>query len=164
MKIPFVQQRRRDFSVEPFAPADFPAMAAIHREDFTRAWTEDEFEGLLTQDTVFAFVAREVGRGRAGPVGFILARLAVGEGEILTVAVLRSHRRLGLGWQLMDAVLRELHARRADRLFLEVDETNRPALALYRRFGFVQVGRRPNYYAAPGGAASGALVMRRDLR
>ncbi|TIV89777.1 MAG: GNAT family N-acetyltransferase, partial [Mesorhizobium sp.] len=69
-----------------------------------------------------------------------------GEGEILTVAVSRSHRRQGLGWQLMDAVLRELHAQRAEALFLEVDETNAPAIGLYRRLGFIQVGHRPNYY------------------
>ena len=50
---------------------------------------------------------------QAGPVGFVLARLAAGEAEILTLAVARSHRREGLGWQLMDAVLRELHAQRA---------------------------------------------------
>ena len=86
------------------------------------------------------------------------------EGEILTIAVARSHRRLGLGWKLLDAVLRELHRERAGALFLEVDETNVGAIALYRRLGFSQVGRRPGYYPAQGKPASGALVMRRDLR
>jgi ribosomal-protein-alanine N-acetyltransferase len=64
----------------------------------------------------------------------------------------------------MDAVLRELHAQRAEKLFLEVDETNQPAIALYRRFGFREVGQRPRYYQSAGGRKSGALVMRRDLR
>jgi ribosomal-protein-alanine N-acetyltransferase len=45
------------------------------------------------------------------------------------------------------------------RIFLEVEEGNRPALRLYARAGFTEVGRRPGYYA--GGAA--ALVLRRDL-
>jgi ribosomal-protein-alanine N-acetyltransferase len=54
--------------------------------------------------------------------------------------------------------------RRAEALFLEVDETNRPAIALYKRFGFRQVGRRPNYYSSADGSSAGALVMRRDLR
>ena len=53
----------------------------------------------------------------AAPVGFVLARLAAGEAEILTVAVARTHRRHGLGWRLMDAVLRQLHADRAEALF-----------------------------------------------
>ena len=89
-----------------------------------RPWTDGEFEQLLSQDTVFGFAGLETGKGSAGPVGFVLVRLAAGEAEILTLAVARSHRREGLGWQLMDAALRELHAQRADKLFLEVDETN----------------------------------------
>ena len=81
----------------------------------------------------------------------MLARLAAGEGEILTVAVARAHRRQGLGWRLMDAVLRELHAQRAEALFLEVDETNVAAIALYRRLGFREVGKRPRYYQSADG-------------
>ena len=61
-------------------------------------------------------------------------------------------------------MLRELHAERAEALFLEVDETNVPALALYRRLGFREVGKRPAYYDRAEGGRSGALVMRRDLR
>jgi ribosomal-protein-alanine N-acetyltransferase len=164
MRIPFLAPRQRDFVVSRLSPDDADAVAAIHSEDFSRPWSGGEFAGLLGQNTVFGFAAREVGHGAEAPVGFVLARLAAGEGEILTVAVARSHRRLGLGWQLMDAVLRELHTRRADALFLEVDESNAAAVALYRRLGFLQVGRRPNYYANEKGHASGALVMRRDLR
>lgn len=164
MKLPFIQSHPREFVIETMAPRDLEAAAAIHREDFLRPWGEDEFDALLKQDTVFGFVARESGHGASRPAGFVLARLAAGEGEILTVAVARDRRRLGLGWRLMDAVLRALHAERAEALFLEVDETNAAALALYRRMGFVQVGRRPGYYPTDGKPASGALVMRRDLR
>ena len=164
MRIPFLQPRHREFALAALETADLPAIASIHREDFARPWSEEEFGGLLDQDTVFGFAAREVGHGNESPVGFVLARLAAGEAEILTVAVARSHRRHGLGWRLMDAVLRELHARRAEALFLEVDETNTPAIALYRRFGFRQVGRRPTYYSSADGSSAGALVMRRDLR
>jgi ribosomal-protein-alanine N-acetyltransferase len=163
MRIPFVPPRQRDFVVEALSAEDLAAVAAMHREDFARPWSEEEFHSLLAQDTVFGFCAREVGHGSEGAVGFVLARLVAGEGEILSVAVARSHRRLGLGWLLMDAVLRDLHARRADALFLEVDESNTPAVTLYRHLGFLEVGRRPGYYGGANGAAASALVMRRDL-
>jgi ribosomal-protein-alanine N-acetyltransferase len=163
MRIPFLCPRRREYSIDPLESDDSDAVALLHREDFARPWTGDEFADLLSQETVFGYGAREVGRGRAAPVGFVLARLAAGEGEILTIAVARSHRRQGIGWRLMDAVLRELHAQRAESLFLEVDETNAAAIALYRRMGFREVGQRPAYYETSGGA-KGALVMRRDLR
>ncbi len=163
MHIPFLRPRVRDYALQPLTVADSQAISAIHQEDFVRPWTDGEFASLLAQDTVFGYAARETGRGADGPVGFILARLAAGEGEILTVAVARAHRRQGLGWRLMDAVLRELHAERAEALFLEVDETNAAAIALYRRLGFSEVGKRPSYYQSATGS-SGALVMRRDLR
>jgi ribosomal-protein-alanine N-acetyltransferase len=163
MRIPFLTTTPRDYALEPLTAADSPAIAAIHREDFPRPWTDGEFSSLLGQETVFGFAARETGRGGSPPVGFVLARLAAGEAEILTVAVARAHRRQGLGWRLMDAVLRELHGQRAEALFLEVDETNTAAIALYRRLGFFEVGKRPRYYESANGR-SGALVMRRDLR
>ncbi|MGB3386580.1 MAG: ribosomal protein S18-alanine N-acetyltransferase [Pseudaminobacter sp.] len=163
MRIPFFQPRVRDYALEPLTAADSDAIAVLHQEDFVRPWTGVEFADLLEQDTVFGFAAREVGQRGAAPVGFVLARLAAGEGEILTVAVARSHRRQGIGWLLMDAVLRHLHGERAQSLFLEVDETNAAAIALYRRLGFHEVGQRPAYYSSSGGR-TGALVMRRDLR
>ena len=162
MRVPFVSPR--DYFIAPLRPDDAPKVARVHAEDFARPWSGDEFAALIEQDTVFGYAARQVGRPEAGLAGFVLARVAAGEAEILTVAVARAHRRAGLGRALMDAVLRELHAERAESLFLEVDETNLAALGLYRRLGFEQVGRRPGYYEHAGGPKTGALVMRRALR
>ena len=162
MRLPFVSPR--DYFIEPLRPDDSAAIADVHAEDFSRPWSDDEFAALMDQDTVFGFAARQVGRPGQPLAGFVLARLAAGEAEILTVAVARAHRRMGLGRALMDAVLRELHAERAESLFLEVDETNHAALVLYRRLGFEQVGRRPGYYEHGSAPRTGALVMKRDLR
>ncbi|MCT7374332.1 ribosomal protein S18-alanine N-acetyltransferase [Chelativorans salis] len=164
MALSFTPFRRRDFIVRPLESEDSEAIAALHAEDFTRPWTGDEFAALIAQDTVFGFVAMEVGAAWAKPSGFVLARLAAGEAEILTIAVSRHLRGRGLGRMLLDAVLRTLHAERAEALFLEVDENNQPAIALYRRLGFREVGRRPHYYENNAAARTDALVMRRDLR
>ncbi|MDN2566177.1 GNAT family N-acetyltransferase [Aquibium sp. A9E412] len=156
--------RRREFVVRPLEPGDLHALAALHEEGFARPWSDGELAALLDQPPVFGFVAVLVGRARAAPVGFVLARLAAGEAEILTIAVARACRGLGIGRLLMDAVLRHLHEQRAEALFLEVDETNKAAVALYRRLGFREVGRRPDYYLHAARRRSAALVMRRDLR
>jgi ribosomal-protein-alanine N-acetyltransferase len=163
MKMPF-GRGPRDFAVEPLSEDDARLLPPIHREDFSRPWSGQEFASLVAQEPVFGFAAWQVGRRDAGPAGFVLARQAAGEAEILTIAVRRAMRRLGLGRDLMEAVLRELHAQRAQALFLEVDETNAPAVALYRRLGFREVGKRPGYYGEKGEAKTAALVMRRDLR
>jgi ribosomal-protein-alanine N-acetyltransferase len=164
MRIPFLKRPPREFAIAALEPGFGKILAELHREDFVRPWTDGEFEQLLAEDTVFGFAGMEIGKGGTRPVGFVLARVAAGEAEILTLAVARSHRRAGLGWQLMDAVLRELHAARVQALFLEVDETNAGAVALYRRLGFHQVGKRPAYYKGADNTRTGALVMRRDLR
>lgn len=163
MKIPFLSGRP-DHVVEPLGEDDLLYLPAIHAEDFPRPWSEHEFETLLEQDPVFGFAVWQVGNRGAGPSGFVLARLVAGEAEILTIAVRRAQRRRGFGRDLMEAVLRELHAHRAEMLFLEVDATNAPAIALYRRLGFREVARRPAYYEQPGAARTDALVMRRDFR
>jgi ribosomal-protein-alanine N-acetyltransferase len=164
MRLPLWPRRPRDYAVETLEPGHAGAIAAIHQESFARPWSDVEFAALLGQEPVFGYLVREAGRHASPLAGFVLARLAAGEAEILTIAVARAYRRLGLGWKLIDAVLRRLHAERAEALFLEVDETNAPALALYRRLGFREVGRRPGYYRSKDGDSTGALVMRRDLR
>ena len=155
---------RRDIAVLPLEAADSKAIAELQGGDFARPWTDGEFAELLKQDAVFGFAAREEGRGSEPPVGFVLARHAADEAEILTISVSNDQRRRGIGRMLMDAVLQRLHADRARSLFLEVDEINTAALALYRRLGFRQVGSRPNYYEHRSMGRSAALVMRRDLR
>ncbi|WP_083507718.1 GNAT family N-acetyltransferase [Aureimonas frigidaquae] len=142
--------------------ADLRAAASIHAESFAHAWDEDEFTSLLSQAGTFGFVARRPGHPL--PDGLVLARLTVDEAEILTVAVSRHARNRGIGRLLMDRVLEHLHAERALALFLEVDETNQPALALYRKLRFEEVGRRPAYYPGPDGQRTSALVLKRSLR
>lgn len=163
MRIPFIRNRR-DYSVEPLRATDSATLARIHREDFVPPWSEDDFETMLGQDVMFGYKAVDAGKPRAGAAGFVLARSMAGEAEIITIAVARAHRRRGLGRLLMDAVLRDLHAVRAEALFLEVDEKNAAAIALYRKLGFREVGKRSAYYRSAAGVSSNALVMRRDLR
>lgn len=152
-----------EFVVEPVENQDVGQLAEIHPEGFARPWTAEELEALLAQPGVFGFAAWPLGNRRAGPAGFVMARTAADEGEILTLVVSRARRKLGLGRDLMEAVLRELHARRATALFLEVDENNEGGLALYRRLRFQEVGRRPGYYQHPTAPRTTAIVMRRDL-
>ncbi len=136
-------------------PADAAAIAALHKASFQRGWGEDEVYRLLIDSNVVAHRAM-TGRTMAG---FILSRLAAGEAEILSIAIAPRQRGRGLARPLLDLNLRRLAGLGARTVFLEVDENNRPARALYRRAGFADVGRRNSYYQS--GAA--ALILRRDL-
>jgi ribosomal-protein-alanine N-acetyltransferase len=140
-------------------PRDAAALAVLHAASFNRGWSEHEFEQLLTDRHVTADRAVD---GRAN-VGFILSRRAADEAEILSVAVARSWRGRRVARRLLDLHLRRLAGLGLHAVFLEVDENNEPALRLYRRAGFSEVGRRPGYYPRSAGQQASALVLRRDL-
>ena len=151
-----------EFEIVPMDREDCSEASNLHASGFSRVWSDGEIRALLDQDLVFDFIARQAGRrDRAG--GFILARLAADEAEILTVAVSPRNRRTGLGWRLMGAVVSQLRAEGIEKLFLEVDEGNASAIALYNKMGFAKVAERAAYYQRDGGARSAALVMRLDL-
>jgi [ribosomal protein S18]-alanine N-acetyltransferase len=162
-----------EFAILPMQQSELRDVAAIHASGFARGWTDGEIAQLLARDGTFGKVARPV--GKKGVSGFILYTLVAGEGEILTVATAPNWRRYGIGEMLVKAALSHLSTERAEALFLEVGDSNTGALALYRKHGFVEVGKRQNYYSVAKGESSKgntstisqtgatALVMRRDL-
>lgn len=156
--------RPRIFFDEVRDATDLEALAAIHAEGFRRGWSVDEFESLLADDKVRCILLRrESVIGWRRILGYVIARNTAGEAEVLTVAVSQLRRGRGFGRRLMEELLRRLYAERAEEIFLEVDENNPPAIALYRRLGFVEVGRRKGYYRGVDSRESGALVMRLQL-
>lgn len=91
--------------------------------------------------------------------GFILMRNAADETEVITIAVDPACRGLGLGRRLLAAGLAAARAQGARQAFLEVAVDNHAALALYRRAGFAEIGRRRGYYHRAPDEAVDALVM-----
>jgi ribosomal-protein-alanine acetyltransferase len=75
------------------------------------------------------------------------------EAEVLDVAVAAKHRRQGNARFLLEEFLRLLQQHGMRGVFLEVRESNVPAIALYRKLGFSTLGRRPNYYRQPDESA-----------
>ena len=112
-------------------------------------------------------IARTVGDPDGPVLGFNIIRQAQDEAEILSIAVDPKGRGRGLGESLMREAILRLRADRVEKLILEVDGSNEPALKMYKRLGFQSVGNRPGYYvgeSADGGEErSSALVMRLDL-
>ena len=96
-------------------------------------------------------------------MGFVLARTAADEAEILTLCTRPAARRRGVARQLLACLAKQLGKQGAVSLFLEVGADNAPAIALYQSAGFAEVGRRSGYYAGVEGGLSDAIVMRRYL-
>ncbi|MDR3373765.1 MAG: GNAT family N-acetyltransferase [Ancalomicrobiaceae bacterium] len=156
--------QRAPLVIDTAVPDDADALAGVHATSFAHDWNAEEIAALLRDGNVIGFVARRATAfGRRRAVGLLLLRTAADEAEVLTLAVDPRLRRLGCGLKLMEAGLRRLYRDRITALFLEVEAGNQPALALYRRLGFTQVGERRGYYGHPDGTSSTALVMRVDL-
>jgi [ribosomal protein S18]-alanine N-acetyltransferase len=135
------------------SPLHAAALAVVHEAAFPpgEVWDEAAFTGLLGQPGIFGLLDR---RG-----GLVLARVALDEAEILTLAVAPAARRQGLGRALLAAALARARARGVTAMFLEVAAGNMAARTLYAAAGFERVGLRRGYY--PDGAD--ALVLRRAL-
>jgi ribosomal-protein-alanine N-acetyltransferase len=146
--------------IRPLGAFELAALAALHAACFADAWEEAALAALLAMPGGFALIAEADAASGAG--GFVIARAAAGEAEILSLGVRPDLRRRGLGGALLQAAVAEATGRGAGRLFLEVAADNWPARALYLANGFAQVGKRPDYYRRPGASAL-ALVLAKDI-
>ncbi|MBS9403055.1 GNAT family N-acetyltransferase [Halomonas sp. TRM85114] len=83
------------------------------------------------------------------------------EAELQAILVAEPYRRQGVARCLLEAVIVQARDWERERLLLEVRAGNVAALALYRRLGFVQDGRRSRYYPPMGAGSSreDALLM-----
>lgn len=147
--------------VAPLETGHAPACAAIHAASFARPWSAVDLEALIADRGVVAdgiFLSDPL-----RPKGFVLTRTVLDEAEILSVAVASGQRRRGLAHALMTRHLDGLAAAGIERVHLEVDAQNAAALALYRRLGFVETGRREGYYQRPDGTRAAALTLTRSL-
>jgi ribosomal-protein-alanine N-acetyltransferase len=138
--------------MEVATPLHAAALASIHAAAFAPGarWGADALALQLGLPGAFGFVD---GRG-----GFVLARVAADEAEVLTLAVMPEARRAGLGRALMVAAMEAAVVRGAAAMLLEVAEGNGAARGLYAALGFSVVGRRRRYYGAED-----ALVLRASL-
>ena len=154
-------RKNTDVELYPLTGPDTYLMSEIHAEGFVRPWTDGEFENLLGRPSTSGFKAAASGRNNMA--GFVLVALAADEAEILTLVTAKSSRRTGLGERLMRRVMAHVSNEGAQSLFLEVEDTNLPAIGLYQKLGFKQVGIRKNYYGGITASGGTALVMRLDL-
>ena len=118
-------------------------------------WTAWDYH-RVARGEMAGWVAEE----NSAVLGFLVARRAGSDMEVLNFAVRPEARRRGIGGMLLRMALdwgAELHAEKA---LLEVRASNFAALHFYESRGFQIVGRRPRYYVSP---VEDALLLSADL-
>lgn len=127
---------------------DIPSVAAIDQQSFSLPWPETSYRYELQGNAASrSFVAESADHEI---VAMIVSWLILDELHIATIATSPTHRRQGIGRQILIAALKDAQAAGARRAFLEVRAGNEVAQAMYRKLGFVCTGKRPGYYRDNG--------------
>lgn len=130
-------------------------IAALEQVCFSDPWVESSIASELENELSLWLVALD-GETVAGYIG---SQSVLGEADIMNVAVAPAYRRQGIARDLLNRLQEALCGEGVHSLTLEVRASNSAAIALYHKLGYVQVGRRPNYYHKP---KEDALILRKE--
>lgn len=145
-----------DLPIRPLRSNDSAAMSRLEVMCPEAAhWGEESYR-QIGESGLRGFAAGESG----SLVAFILIRVVADEMEILNMAVEPAARRKGIASRLLEEALRNGGESAPARAYLEVRESNAGARAFYMFMGFVESGRRKDYYSQP---VEDAIVLVREL-
>lgn len=142
-------------NIQPMNALHVTQVAELEKQCFSAPWSENSIAYELNNPLSCWLVAMD-GDILAGYVG---SQSVMDEADMMNIAVDPAYRRQGIAERLVDHLAEQLKSRGVQCLTLEVRASNEPAKALYAKLGFVQVGRRPNYYRAP---KEDALILRKE--
>ena len=125
---------------------------------FSLPWSR---QALISQlpDDMHMFIAAIGDDGQV--LGYVGMMYVLDEGYISNVAVSPEHRRLGIADALINALIDRASEKDLSFVTLEVRKSNVPAIELYIKNGFSEVGLRKNYYTKP---TEDAILMTRFLK
>lgn len=128
-------------------------------ECFTTPWKAQSFcESLSRDDTLFLVCETE--EKTAEIAGYIGMYLSFEEADITNIAVSPCYRRCGIASGLLETAKEMVRESGAESIFLEVRVSNAPAIALYEKKGFINLGVRKNFYDYP---KEDAYIMKCDI-
>jgi ribosomal-protein-alanine N-acetyltransferase len=132
-------------AIRPALRTDLDHITRLETHCFAVPWSGPMIEQELGNLGSLVLVAADFDPG-AELLGYLAIRHVPPEAELLRIATVPRARRNGLGTQLLRQALEKLAGLGVERCFLEVRSDNRPAIALYRRFGARLISRRAAYY------------------
>ena len=138
-------------------PDDLAEIAEAEALIFSDPWTREDILSTLSSEGAMCYTAIRDNRA----VAYIIGRIIPPEGEIYRIATLPEYRGRGIAYRLLDFAVKTEKGRGLESLFLEVRSQNAPARALYKSYGFVEIGVRKGYYKNPTDDAIVMMLMPR---
>ena len=141
--------------LEKMHSAHVVQIAELEKICFSDPWSERSIASELDNKLAFWLVATEGER----VAGYIGSQTVMDETDMMNVAVHPDFRRRGIAEALVNGLVDTLKTKGSHCLTLEVRASNAPAIALYEKLGFSEIGRRKNYYRNP---REDALILRKE--
>ena len=143
-------------TVERMNPDHVAQIAQLEKLCFSDPWSETSIASEFTNRLSDWLVALEEDR----VVGYVGAQTVIDGSDMMNIAVHPDYRRKGIAQALIEELETCLRNRGSKMLLLEVRDSNAPAITLYEKLGFHQVGLRKNYYRNP---KEDARILRKEL-
>lgn len=140
---------------ERMKEAHVAQIAELEKQCFSDPWSEKSVASELENPLALWLAAVENGR----VLGYAGSQTVMDETDMMNIAVHPDFRHQGIAKGLIESLIAELKERGSRCLTLEVRLSNMPAVSLYEKLGFTQIGRRPNYYRNP---KEDALILRKE--
>lgn len=129
------------------------SVAEIEKENFSEPWSEKSIRESLNNSTVF-FVAEK----EDSVLGYVGLNFVLDEGYITSIAVKKENRNCGIATALINKCFDFADQKKLSFISLEVRNSNKNAIDLYKKLNFNNEGLRRNFYRFP---TEDAIIMTR---
>lgn len=133
-----------NISIREMRESDLDRIMEIENKTFTPPWSREAFLLELNKNLLAKYIVGMVDGDIAGYGGIWLI---IDEGHITNIAVEEKYRGLGVGKKIVEGLINLCVDRGLRAITLEVRKSNEIAKSLYKKYGFVESGIRPKYYA-----------------
>jgi ribosomal-protein-alanine N-acetyltransferase len=141
----------------PLTERDFALITSAKDMGYLDEWNKDMLLSALKNQNFYGLKVIS-DKNSEEVLGYIHYSLSVDSMDINSVFVFPRFRRKGVAEKLLSAAINTAKEKNLDKIFLEVRETNAPAIKLYQKAGFNKVGTRKKYYFD----GENAIVMTRE--
>lgn len=146
-----------EFNIRKATIDDIVGLKELEKSCFDETIREN-FEFVLLSSSHIIYLCEAKSQDEKKIVGYAGASISYEQGDILSVCVHENYRKRSMAYVLMDTLISTLRDLKVEKLFLEVEEGNIPAIKLYEKLGFNKISERKNYYGYKS-----AIIMQKEL-
>jgi [ribosomal protein S18]-alanine N-acetyltransferase len=163
--LPEAGEAEGDLFMRPMNQTDLGAVMEVEEVIYPFPWSQANFRDSIKAgyDAWLMFDGATSEKQDQPFIGYCLLMWAMDEIHILNFSIDRRRQRQGWGMRMIDWLGRDGYRRGARALLLEVRPSNLSAICLYEKAGFIELGRRKNYYPSHAGNKEDAIVMQASL-